>query len=427
MHLRSLRLVDYRSWPSLDLRFGPGTTVLVGRNGHGKTNVLEAITLLATGKSHRVSGDAPLVRSGREGAIVTALAHNSGRELQVELAVNKGKANRARLNTSPVRSPRQLLGVVQSVIFAPEDLSLVRGDPSGRRAFLDDLAVQRRPRLAALRAEYDKVVRQRTALLKNANAAERRGRPGGGFDSALASIEVWDVRLAELGAQIIAARAGLVAELDPLVTEAYAGIAPESRAARIAYEPRLRGAAPGLAELRDPEFMEAVLLAEIAGRREDEVARAQTLVGPHRDELALRLGDEPAKGFASHGETWSFALALRIASLELLRADDLEPILLLDDVFAELDTARRAALAEIAAGVEQVFVTAAVPEDLPPALSGSLIHVEMAGEGDARASRIREGDAAGVARDAGVNDAGNSAGADPSAADAADHAPKGDD
>lgn len=385
MHLRELRLVDYRSWPRLDLSLEPGTTVLVGRNGFGKTNVLESIGLLATGKSHRVSTDAPLVRSGREGALVKALAHNRGRELAVELAVNKGKPNRATLNTSPVRSPRQILGVVQSVIFAPEDLSLVRGEPGGRRAFLDDLAVQRRPRVAALRAEYDKVVRQRTALLRNAAAAMRRG---GSLAETLASIEVWDVRLAELGAQIVAARAALVGALEPLLTEAYARLAPGSRPATISYVPRLRGEIPGPESLVDTEFMEAVLLAEIAARREDEVARAQTLVGPHRDELALRLGDEPAKGFASHGESWSFALSLRIASLELLRADDLEPILLLDDVFAELDTARRASLAAVAGGVEQVLVTAAVPEDLPSALAGTRCTVEMEGEGAERASRI---------------------------------------
>lgn len=384
MHLRGLRLVDYRSWPQLDLSLDTGTTVLVGRNGFGKTNVLEAITMLATLSSHRVSGDAPLVRTGTEGAIITALAHNRGRELSVELAVNKGKANRARLNTSSVRSPRQILGVVQSVIFAPEDLALVRAEPAGRRAFLDDLGVQRRPRMAALRAEYDKVVRQRTALLKNAQAALRRAPA----HDALASIEVWDLRLAELGAQIIAARVGLVEKLGPLVTEAYARLAPTSRPATITYVPRFRGAVPGTAELQDPEFMEAVLLAEIASRRDDEVARGQTLVGPHRDELALNLGDEPAKGFASHGETWSFALSLRIASLELLRKDDLEPILMLDDVFAELDTARRAALAEVATGVEQVLVTAAVPEDLPGTLGGTRCFVEMSGTGDARESRI---------------------------------------
>lgn len=384
MHLRGLRLVDYRSWPQLDLDLDTGTTVLVGRNGFGKTNVLEAITMLATLSSHRVAGDAPLVRTGKDGAIITALAHNRGRELSVELAVNKGKANRARLNTSSVRSPRQILGVVQSVIFAPEDLALVRAEPAGRRAFLDDLAVQRRPRMAALRSEYDKVVRQRTALLKNAAAALRRAPD----QEALASIEVWDIRLAELGAQIVAARAGLVEELGPLVTEAYARLAPTSRAATIAYVPRLRGEVPGVAELQDTDFMEAVLLAEIAARRDDEVVRGQTLVGPHRDELQLNLGDEPAKGFASHGETWSFALALRIASLELLRKDDMEPILMLDDVFAELDTARRAALADVATGVEQVLVTAAVPEDLPAELGGTRCFVDMTGTGDARESRM---------------------------------------
>lgn len=384
MHLRYLRLIDYRSWPLLETSLEPGITVLVGRNGFGKTNVLEAITMLATLSSHRVSGDAPLVRSGREGALITALAHNDGRELTVELAVNKHKANRARLNTSPLRSTREILGAVQSVIFAPEDLALVRGEPAGRRNFLDALAVQRRPRVAALRSEYDKVLRQRTALLKQASGAMRRGA---GME-ALASIEVWDVRLAELGAQLVASRAALVEQLRGHVTEAYARLAPSSRPADVVYRPRLRQGVPTPAELQDTEYMEAVLLAEIAARRDDEVTRAQSLVGPHRDEVALSLGDEPAKGFASHGETWSFALALRLGSLELLRADEREPILLLDDVFAELDTGRRNALAAVAEGVEQVLVTAAVPGDLPASLGGRRLHVDMYGEGTDRASRL---------------------------------------
>lgn len=385
MHLRHLRLVDYRSWPLLDTALEPGITTLVGRNGRGKTNVLEAITVLATLSSHRVSGDAPLVRSGAAGAMITSLAHNAGRELTVELAVNKRKPNRARLNSSPLRSPREILGVVQAVIFAPEDLSLVRGEPAGRRNFLDDLAIQRRPRVAALRSEYDKVLRQRTALLKTAAAAMRRGAGS----EALASIEVWDVQLAQLGAQLIATRAGLVEALQPLVERAYGKLAPGSRPAAIHYRVRLRSTQPDTEELQDSVYMEAVLLAEIAARRDDEVARAQSLVGPHRDEVELRLGDEPAKGFASHGETWSYALALRLGSLELLREDGMEPILLLDDVFAELDSGRREALATVAAGVEQVLVTAAVPEDLPSMLGGRTLYVEMHGEGAERASQLR--------------------------------------
>lgn len=386
MHLRHLRLVNYRSWPLLDLPLEPGITTLLGRNGRGKTNVLEAIGVLATLSSHRVSGDAPLVRSGAQGSIITALAHHAGRELTVELAVNKGKANRARLNTSPVRSPRDIVGVVHAVLFAPEDLALIRGEPSGRRAFLDALAVQRRPRLAALRSEYDRVLRQRTALLKHAAAGLRRN----GNRQALDSIEVWDVQLARLGAQLMSARAALIEVLRPEVERAYAQLAPGSRPVHMEYRPRLSAVQPAPAELHDTEFLEAVLLAEIAARRDAEVARAQTLVGPHRDELELYLGTELAKGFASHGETWSYALALRLGSLAMLRDDGIEPILLLDDVFAELDAHRRTALADVAAAVEQVIITAAVPEDVPPSLGGRTVYVTMHGEGTERASALSE-------------------------------------
>ena len=386
MHLRHLRLLDFRSWPLLELDLEPGVTTLVGRNGHGKTNVLEAIGVLATLGSHRVSQDAPLIRTGAQTALVGALAHNAGRELTVEFALNAGKANRARLNTSPCRRLADILGVVQSVLFAPEDLALVRGEPGERRRMLDDLLVQRRPAHGADLAEYGSVLRQRSALLKSASVALRRGR-GEEARSALDTLEVWDGRLAQLGARIVAGRVALLAELRPLVVEAYRRLAPESRPADATYLLRV-GDAPDEAELTDPHFVEAVLLAELARRREDEIDRGLSLVGPHRDDLVLTLGDEPAKGFASHGETWSLALALRLGALELFRADGLEPVLLLDDVFAELDRHRRAALAEVAAGVEQVLVTAAVGEDVPAGLRGVRHDVVMTGEGADRRSTI---------------------------------------
>ncbi|WP_010539666.1 DNA replication/repair protein RecF [Dietzia alimentaria] len=386
MHLRHLRLLDFRSWPLLELDLDPGVTTLVGRNGHGKTNVLEAIGVLATLRSHRVAGDAPMIRTGAETALIGALAHNAGRELTIEMALNSGKANRARLNTSPCRRLGDILGVVQSVLFAPEDLSLVRGEPAERRRLLDELMVQRRPALGGDLSEYSSVLRQRSALLKSASAAMRRGRSE---ESAgvLDTLDVWDGRLAELGARIVAGRIALLRELRPLVVEAYRGLAPESRPAGLAYRFRVDGA-PDESLLTDPELVEAVLLAELGRRRPDEIDRGMSLVGPHRDDLTLTLGDEPAKGYASHGETWSFALALRLGSLELFRADGIEPVLLLDDVFAELDRHRRAALADVAAGVEQVLITAAVGEDVPSSLRGVRHDVVMTGEDADRYSEI---------------------------------------
>lgn len=386
MHLRHLRLLDFRSWPLLELELEPGVTTLVGRNGHGKTNVLEAIGVLTTLRSHRVAQDAPMIRSGSGTALVGALAHNSGRELTVELALNSGKANRARLNTSPSRRLNDILGVVQSVLFAPEDLALVRGEPGERRRMIDDLLVQRRPAHAADLTEYSSVLRQRSALLKSASSAFRRSR-GEDARAALDTLDVWDGRLAQLGSRIVAARITLLEEMRPLVVEAYFRLAPESRPADLTYLFRVPGAPPE-SELTDPGLVEAVLLAELGRRRQDEIDRGLSLVGPHRDDLVLTLGDEPAKGFASHGETWSFALALRLGSLEMFRADGIEPVLLLDDVFAELDRHRRAALATVAVDVEQVLVTAAVGEDVPDALRGVRHDVVMTGEGSGRHSEI---------------------------------------
>jgi DNA replication and repair protein RecF len=386
MHLRHLRLLDFRSWPLLELELEPGVTTLVGRNGHGKTNVLEAVGVLASLRSHRVATDAPMIRTGAGTALVGALAHNAGRELTVELALNSGKANRARLNTSPCRRLSDVLGVVQSVLFAPEDLALVRGEPAERRRLLDELMIQRRPALGGDLSEYSSVLRQRTALLKSASGALRRGRPE---DSAavLDTLDVWDGRLAELGARVVAGRIALLRQLRPLVVDAYRGLAPESRPADLTYRFRVADA-PDESELTDPELVEAVLLAELGRLRRDEIDRGMSLVGPHRDDLILSLGDEPAKGFASHGETWSFALALRLGSLELFRADGAEPVLLLDDVFAELDRHRRAALADVAAGVEQVLITAAVGEDVPGSLRGVRHDVVMTGEGADRHSAM---------------------------------------
>ncbi|MET3860594.1 DNA replication and repair protein RecF [Dietzia sp. 2505] len=386
MHLRHLRLLDFRSWPLLELELQPGVTTLVGRNGHGKTNVLEAVGVLATLRSHRVATEAPMIRTGAETAMIAALAHNAGRELTVELALNSGRPNRARLNTSPCRRLGDILGVVQSVLFAPEDLALVRGEPAERRRLLDELLVQRRPAHGGDLAEYSSVLRQRSALLKSASGVLRRGR-GEESEAALDTLDVWDGRLAQLGARIVAGRVVLLEELRPLVVDAYRGLAPESRPADLAYRFRV-AAAPDESELADPELVEAVLLAELGRRRQDEIDRGMSLVGPHRDDVVLSLGDEPAKGFASHGETWSFALALRLGSLELFRADGIEPVLLLDDVFAELDRHRRAALAAVAAGVEQVLVTAAVGEDVPDGLRGVRHDVVMTGEGAGRHSDI---------------------------------------
>jgi DNA replication and repair protein RecF len=354
--VRHLGLRDFRSWAHAEVDLTPGRTVFVGPNGFGKTNLVEALWYSSTLGSHRVATDAPLVRVGSSRAVVSTIVVNDGRECAVDLEIAAGRANKARLNRSPVRSPREVIGILRAVLFAPEDLALVRGDPADRRRYLDDLAAVRRPRVAAVRADYEKVLRQRTALLKSASGARFRGDRG-----ALDTLDVWDGHLAAHGAEFMAARMELVNELAPEVQKSYQLLAPGSRSAAIGY----RASIDVEPDCTDVERLRGALLAGMAQRRDAELERGVCLVGPHRDDLELRLGEQPAKGFASHGESWSMALALRLAAYELLRAEGGDPVLLLDDVFAELDTARREALAAAAASAEQVLATAAVLDDIP--------------------------------------------------------------
>ena len=384
MYVRHLGLRDFRSWALADLELQPGRTVFVGPNGFGKTNLIEALWYSTTLGSHRVGTDAPLIRAGASRAVVSTIVVNDGRECAIDLEIAAGRANKARFNRSPVRSTREIVGVLHAVLFAPEDLALVRGDPAERRRYLDDLATLRRPTVAAVRADYEKVLRQRTALLKSASGIRYRSDPG-----ALDTLDVWDSRLAEHGAELMSARIDLVNQLAPEVEKAYQLLAPGSRPASVAYRSSLGADAVGQAGGNDSEFLEAALLAALAERRAAELERGVCLVGPHRDDLELWLGDQPAKGFASHGESWSFAVALRLAAYELLRADGSEPVLLLDDVFAELDVARRRALATVAESAEQVLVTAAVVEDIPEGWDARRIHIDLREDDGGRVSVVQ--------------------------------------
>ncbi|WP_417287744.1 DNA replication/repair protein RecF [Corynebacterium variabile] len=361
MYLRSLHLGDFRSWASLDLELTPGVTVFAGPNGNGKTNIVEAVGYLAHLSSHRVSGDAALVREGCDSARVSATAVNHGRELTAHLVINTRGANKAAVNRTSLRNQRGLAGIVRTTMFAPEDLALVRGEPEQRRHFLDQVVAARYPRLAGVRADYDKVLRQRNALMKSASSPV----------AVADTLDVWDAQLAHLGGEIMSARVQVVHDLAPHVEESYARLAPGSRPALISYTSTVDaeladvGVDPGGTYLVDPDVAEAVLLSRLAQRRNAEVERGITLTGPHRDDLQLILGTQPAKGFASHGESWSFALTLRLASHRMQRADGTEPLVILDDVFAELDRARRRALVDLAGEAEQVLITAAVDEDIP--------------------------------------------------------------
>ena len=318
--------------------------MFVGPNGFGKTNLVEALWYSSTLGSHRVATDAPLIRAGAERAVVSTIVVNDGRELAVDLEITAGRANKARLNRSPVRARARILGVLRAVLFAPEDLALVRGDPGERRRYLDELATTRRPRdrRGACRLRQGAAAAHRVV-------EDRRGARHRGDRSVLDTLDVWDGHLAAHGAQLIAARVELVNQLAPEVEKAYQLLAPASRPASIRYRSGVEVVENEAAAGTDSvELFEAALLDALARRRDAELERGVCLVGPHRDDLELRLGDQVAKGFASHGESWSMALALRLAAYELLRADGGDPVLLLDDVFAELDTARRQALANVA-------------------------------------------------------------------------------
>jgi DNA replication and repair protein RecF len=378
VYVAHLTLVDFRSYAGAEVALEPGATAFIGRNGQGKTNLVEAIDYLSRLGSHRVASDAPLVRAGADRALVRAAVVRDGRQAILEVEINPGRANRARVNRADLPRARELVGLVRTVIFAPDDLALVKGDPSGRRAFLDDLLVMRAPRLAGVRADYERILKQRNSLLKTAGAA-RRGSTS--QESALSTLGVWDSHLARAGSELLSERLRLVAELRPYVGHAYATVArgASSDDAALDYQPSL-----DLGDLTERDALAERLLEELEVRRGDELDRGVSLVGPHRDELMLSLGNGdpshptlPVRGYASHGESWSFALALRLASYDLLRADGDDPILILDDVFAELDAERRAQLAELVAGAEQVLVTAAVADDVPEKLAG--VRYEVAG------------------------------------------------
>jgi len=369
-----LSLVDFRNYAVADVALDSGPNVFVGRNGQGKTNLAEAIAFLATLGSHRVSNDAPMVRDGADAAIIRARLVHGERSVLLEAQLNRQGANKARVNGAPVKTA-ELPRYAQVVLFAPEDLQIVRGDPSSRRRFMDQLLVQRSPRFAGVIADYDRVLKQRTALLKSAKVRGIRG-------DQLSTLDVWDDKLIGLGTELIEARLGLASDLSTPLTAAYAAIAGADHRPQLDWALSVRGGDPeedavptaGESPIRIADLFREALSV----RRSAELDRGLTLVGPHRDDLVLRVRGLPVKGYASHGESWSVALALRLASAELLRADSRlgDPVLILDDVFAELDTDRRARLAELTAGYEQVIVTAAVEEDVPAALRARVVRVD---------------------------------------------------
>ena len=376
MHLTRLALTDFRSYPALSLELGPGVSTFRGPNGEGKTNLVEAVGYLATLGSHRVASDAPLVRRGAERAVLRGAVTGAQGDALVEIELNPGRANRVRLNRTPMPRPRDILGALRTVLFAPEDLALVKGDPGERRRFLDELLIASAPRYAGVRADYERVLKQRTALLKSAGS---KGHLRGQAREAMTTtLDAWDGQLARAGAPLLAGRMRLVAALRPHVAAAYEAVSggsrdPAGEACGMFYRSSALNTNDEFENVTGPEptVLETALLKALAAVRSSELERGVCLVGPHRDELELSVSGMPARGYASHGESWSLALALRLASFALLREGREDPVLILDDVFAELDTGRRDRLAALVAGAEQVLITAAVPADVPAVLDGA--------------------------------------------------------
>lgn len=390
MFVSHLSLSDFRNYAVAEVELRPGANLIVGRNGQGKTNLVEALGYLSTLGSHRVSNDHAMIRAGRDAAIIRARLENGQRSILAEVQLNRVGANRAQINRSAIK-PRELPRYFSSVLFAPEDLALVRGEPSGRRRFLDQLLILRSPRLSGVLADYDRVLKQRNTLLKSARARGVRG-------DALSTLDIWDERLVALGSEIIDERLELTRALLEPLRRAYHAVAGDDHGPDLRPQLSILGAdidADDVAPRPGPELLsrdsssEAPTDGGTAGRfraalaavRGKELDRAITLVGPHRDDLVFMLNDLPAKGYASHGESWSFALALKLAAAEILRREATagDPVLILDDVFAELDQQRRSRLAEAVTGYEQVLITAAVLDDVPEALAAHTIHIR-AGE-----------------------------------------------
>jgi DNA replication and repair protein RecF len=389
--VKHLSLVDFRNYATAEVELHPGPNLFVGSNGQGKTNLVEALGYLSTLGSHRVSVDHAMIRQGSQAAIIRARLEHAERELLVEVQLNRSTPNRAQVNRSVIK-PRELPRYFSSVLFAPEDLSLIRGEPSGRRRFLDQLLVARTPRLAGVQADYERVLKQRNTLLKSARASGLKG-------ASLPTLDIWDERLVEFGSELIAERVALVARLQPIVVDAYRSIAGAEHQPALANRLSILSTNPGNDDAADDVFSlpdgttkDALHRESIAERfrealaavRRQELERGLTLSGPHRDDLVFELNGLPAKGYASHGESWSYALSLKLASAALLRADSAsgDPVVILDDVFAELDEARRERLALAVADYEQVLITAAVYGDVPPALTAHSVHI--------RAGRIVE-------------------------------------
>lgn len=360
MHVSSLNLRNFRNYAQADIASRTGCVVLVGSNGQGKTNIVEAINYLATLTSHRTSIDSALIKKDEDAAIIRIQLSHEKRNVTLEAQLNRSGANKAQVNGSPAKL-KDFPRYISTVIFAPEDLLLIRGEPATRRKFLDEMVVARIPRMAGTISDYERVLKQRNTLLKSAKNT----------NTDLSTLDIWDERLVHLGSEIAAERARLIDDLREPLNQAYSSIAGSNQQLNLELK-------SGVCEFESRENYEKIFQRLLTEGRRNEIERGVTLIGPHRDDLELILNNLPAKGYASHGETWSFALAIKLAAARLLRAESVlgDPILILDDVFAELDSARRENLAQAVSDFEQIFITAAVEADVPASLMNHVFYVK---------------------------------------------------
>jgi DNA replication and repair protein RecF len=380
MFAKRVKLTNFRNYESADIEFTSGVNLIYGPNGQGKTNLVEALNFFAALDSHRVAGHTPLIKQGKSTAIISLELSHESRDLLLEYEINADSSNRARLNKSEVAKTKDILGYLNSVIFAPEDLDIVKRDPSNRRAFLDQLIVQFNPRMQGVYADYDRVLKQRNTLLKSARATGTKG-------DALSTLDAWDQALVKNGTEIIATRVAITEKLSPPLVTNYQNIAKSNNEPGMFIRSSVvESSKLDQDDLETQDALDTTNTEEISHLfqqklsllRQKELERGITLVGPHRDDLQLNLGSLPAKGYASHGESWSYALSLKLASLEILKSESKlgDPILILDDVFAELDKDRREKLSDLVQQNEQVLITAAVIEDVPNNLLANKFQVE---------------------------------------------------
>ena len=363
MRVSKLDVDHFRNHTSTSVDLPPGVSVFVGANGQGKTNLVEAIGYLAYQTSHRVSSDKALVQHGEDQAVVRARVEYDGREADVACEINSSGANRARVNSQPIPLG-QLSGWLKAVLFTPEDLALVRGEPAVRRRYIDQTMVVLRPALQAVVSDYERVVKQRNALLKS-----HRGRPTPELNATLVG---WNERLVSLAIDYTAARRDVLQLLSVATNEVYEVIAP-SHLVALSIQPSTADCLPN-----DTAELNQWYRHQLDDLRRDEWERGMTLVGPHRDDLLIELNGLPARTHSSQGEAWSLALALRMAQALVYRAESTsgDPVIILDDVFAELDRSRRATLESLVDDYEQVLVTAAVWDDIPQRLRDNVFDVE---------------------------------------------------